>query len=87
MTRDISSLTTPRFLSLESPTTAPNIPARMGPISGEISMLATRVTLLDSTEIHYITFICKVKMIHFIPSPMKAMTEAKMRSMRKSNVK
>ena len=50
MTRDISSLTTPRFLSLESPTTAPNIPARMGPIRGEISMLATSVTLLDSTD-------------------------------------
>ena len=54
MTRDMSSLTTPRFLSLESPTTDPNIPARMGPISGEISMLATRVTLLDSTTRYFI---------------------------------
>ena len=64
MTRDISSLTTPRFLSLESPTTAPNIPARMGPISGEISMLATRVTLLDSTEKHYLLSIKILKMIY-----------------------
>ena len=31
------------------PTTAPKIPASIGPISGDINILATRVTLLDST--------------------------------------
>ena len=50
ITSESSSLTTPRLRSLESPTTAPNTPARMGPMMGEISMLATRVTLLDSTD-------------------------------------
>ena len=45
--RPTSSDLMPRFLSLLLEIAWPKTPARMGPISGETNILATRITAID----------------------------------------
>ena len=49
--RPTSSDLMPRFLSLLLEIAWPKTPARMGPISGETNILATRITAIDGKEL------------------------------------
>ena len=50
MTSEAVSYLTPLLVSDQSLTTTPKMPARMGPIRGDTSMEATRVTLEFSSS-------------------------------------